>query len=349
MVDGWRVPDDVDSRRPSAARVYDYYLGGSHNFEADREMARRAIELWPELPLIMQANRAFLRRAVQYLLRQGITQFLDLGSGIPTVGNVHEIAHTVRPDARVVYVDIDPVAVAQSRAILAGDERCDVVEADLCDVPAVLSDPRTTRLLDLSRPVGLLTVAVLHFVPDTADPAGVLGRYGEALAPGSFLAVSHATHEGEPDQAGPHTSLYRRTGTPMTMRSRDEITAMLEGFDLVEPGVVYLPLWRPDPRDAVVEHPERVTGLAAVGRRRQWPHRASGRTPPRPGPPSPGPGPRRSPARATWPWLPPSWPATSPGSPTAWPTSWPPPTTHRRPRPGSAPSWWRRTSPGPTR
>jgi len=267
-VGGWRVPDDVDVRRPSAARVYDYYLGGSHNFEADREMARRAIEMWPELPLIMQANRAFLHRAVQYLLQQGITQFLDLGSGIPTVGNVHEIAHAVRPDARVVYVDNDPVAVAQSRAILAGNESCDVIEADLCDVSAVLSDPGATRLLDLSQPVGLLTVAVLHFVPDHAGPSGVLARYREAMAPGSFLALSHASHEGDPDQAGPHTSLYQRTGTPMRMRSRDEIAALVEGFDLVDPGIVFLPLWRPDPQAQQADRPERVTGFAAVGRRR---------------------------------------------------------------------------------
>lgn len=248
--------------------MYDYYLGGSHNFEADREMARRAIDMWPELPQIMQANRAFLHRSVKYLIEQGISQFLDLGSGIPTVGNVHEIAQAVRPDARVVYVDIDPVAVAQSRSILAGSTSCEVVEADLCDVTAVLSNPRTTRLLDLSRPVGLLAVAVLHFVPDDADPAGVLARYRQAIAPGSFIACSHATHEGQPDQAGPHTSLYQRTGTPMTMRSHAGIATLVDGFDIVEPGIVYLPLWRPDPQAPQDDHPERVSGLAAVGRRR---------------------------------------------------------------------------------
>lgn len=262
------MPAEVDPDRPSAARVYDYYLGGSHNFGADREMARRAIELWPELPLIMQANRAFLRRAVQFLAARGIVQFLDLGSGIPTVGNVHEIAQAVRPEARVVYVDVDPVAVAQSRALLSGDERTEIVHADLCDVSGVLGDPRTARLLDLSEPVGVLMVAVLHFVPGAADPSAVLGRYREAIAPGSFLALSHATRGGQPDQADSHTSLYRRTGTPMTMRSRAEVAALLHGFELVEPGVVFLPQWRPDPQTEPVTHPERFSGFAAVGRRR---------------------------------------------------------------------------------
>lgn len=258
---------DVDLDRPSAARVYDYYLGGSHNFAVDREMARRAIEMWPELPLIMQANRAFLRRAVRYLVDQGITQFLDIGSGIPTVGNVHEVAQAATPDARVVYVDIDPVAVAHSRSILAGDEQTEVVHADLRDVGSVLDDPRTTRLLDLSEPVGVLMVALLHFVPAEAGLAGVIDRYRAVMAPGSHLVVSHATYEGQPDQAGPHTALYQRTGTPMTMRSRAEVTALFEGFDLVEPGVVFLPQWRPDRGTPVDDHPERFTGFAAAGRR----------------------------------------------------------------------------------
>jgi SAM-dependent methyltransferase len=258
--------DGVDVERPSAARVYDYYLGGSHNFRVDREMARRAIKMWPALPQIMQANRAFLRRVVRYVVEQGVTQFLDIGSGIPTVGNVHEVAQQATPDARVVYVDIDPVAVAHSRAILADDERTEVVHADVRDVGAVLQDPRTVRLLDLSQPVGVLMIALLHFVPDESDPAAVIAQYRDALAPGSYLAVSHASYEGQPDQAGPHTGLYERTGTPMTMRSRDEVGGLLDGFEMVEPGVVFLPLWRPEP-GPVYEHPEWTTGFAAVGRR----------------------------------------------------------------------------------
>jgi hypothetical protein len=262
------APVEVDVDRPSAARVYDYYLGGSHNFAVDREMARLAVGLWPDLPQIMQANRAFLRRAVRYLASQGITQFLDIGSGIPTVGNVHEVAQAAAPDARVVYVDIDPVAVAHSRAILAGDDRTDVVHADLRDVESVLGDSRTARLLDLSRPVGVLMVALLHFVPPEANPAGLLARYRAAMAPGSYLVVSHATHEGQPDEAGEHTALYQRTGTPMTMRSRAEVDGLFDGFDLVAPGVVFLPSWRPEPGALPDAHPERYSGFAAVGRRR---------------------------------------------------------------------------------
>ncbi|MGH3946151.1 MAG: SAM-dependent methyltransferase [Pseudonocardiaceae bacterium] len=247
--------------------MYDYYLGGSHNFAADRRMARRAIELWPELPLIMQANRAFLRRSVRYLVRQGITQFLDIGSGIPTEGNVHEVAQAAAPEVRVVYVDIDPVAVAHSRAILNGNPRADVVQADLRDVVSILDDPRAKRLIDPAQPLGVLMVAILHFVPDAADPANIIAQYRAIMAPGSHLVVSHASYEGRPDQAGSHTDLYQRTPTPMTMRSRLQIEGLLGGFELVDPGVVFLPLWRPDSPADVDDHPERFTGYAVVGRR----------------------------------------------------------------------------------
>ena len=156
------APQEVDIDRPSAARVYDYYLGGSHNFAVDREMARQAIADWPDLPQIMQGNRAFLRRAVRHCLAQGIDQFLDVGSGIPTAGNVHEVAQAENPAARVAYVDIDPVAVAHSRALLGDDPRTGVVHADFLDVDAVLDDPAARSVLDLDRPVALLVVALLH-------------------------------------------------------------------------------------------------------------------------------------------------------------------------------------------
>ena len=258
--------DDVDIEHASPARVYDYYLGGSHNFAVDRQMARQAMALWPELPLIMQANRAFLRRSVRYLVRKGITQFLDIGSGIPTEGNVHEVAQALAPDTRVVYVDVDPVAAAHSRAILFDNPRADVVQADLRDVAAIFDDPRTMGLLDPTQPIGVLMVAMLHFVPDEAGPAGIVAQYRKMMPPGSYLVVSHATHEGRPDQAGPHTELYRRAGAPLTMRSRAEVERLLDGFELVAPGVVFLPLWRPDAPADVDDHPERFTGFAAVGR-----------------------------------------------------------------------------------
>ena len=261
------LPDEVDTERPSAARVYDFYLGGLHNFAVDREMARRAVADWPDLPRIMQANRAFLRRAVRYLADQGIDQFLDIGSGIPTVGNVHEVAQAARSDARVVYVDIDPVAVAHSRSLLADNPQTGVVRADMIDVDAVLGDPVTRSLLDFSRPVAVLVIALLHFVQDDREPGRALARYREAMAPGSFLALSHASPDGAPGKADEHQALYRRTPTPMRMRSRAEVEALLTGFTLVEPGIVFLPQWRPeDPPDAE-DNPERISGYAAVGRR----------------------------------------------------------------------------------
>ncbi|MGM1057899.1 SAM-dependent methyltransferase [Saccharothrix sp. Mg75] len=258
---------DIDLTRPSAARVYDYYLGGAHNFAVDREMAEQAIRMWPELPLIMQANRAFLRRAVQHCAARGVDQFLDLGSGIPTVGNVHEVARDADPAARVVYVDNDPIAVTYSRTILGDDRQTGVVQADLRRPDDVLSSPQVRDLLDLSRPVAVMMVAVLHFVPE--DPAGVVAAYRDAVAPGSLLVLSHATRDGQDDQADEHSDLYRnRTATPMTMRTKAEVEALFSGFDLVEPGVVHLPLWRPVSLEDVDEHPERVAGLAAVGVKR---------------------------------------------------------------------------------
>jgi SAM-dependent methyltransferase len=262
------VPAEVDLSRPSAARVYDYYLGGSHNLEVDRRMAREAISLWPDLPEIMQANRAFLRRSVRYLAGQGITQFLDIGSGIPTVGNVHEAAQQAHPRARVVYVDNDPVAVAHSRAILAGDALTAVVHGDLREPETILEDPAVRATFDLDQPVAVLMVAVLHFVGDEDDPLGAVARIRDQLAPGSHLVLSHASDEGRPEAAASHRELYSRTPTPMTMRSREQIAGFFDGFDLVDPGLVWLPLWRPDDPHAATERPERTTGFAGVGRRR---------------------------------------------------------------------------------
>lgn len=260
------APGEIDLDRPSAARVYDYYLGGSHNVAADREMAREAIAMWPELPLVMQANRAFLRRAVRYCIEQGVRQFLDIGSGIPTVGNVHEVAQQAASDARVVYVDVDPVAVSHSRALLAGNDLATVVQADLRTPDRVLGDPDVRALLDFDQPVAVLLVAVLHFVPDDDHPGALVARLIESLAPGSFLVISHASQDGQPDRIAEHRALYSRTATPMTMRNRDEVTALFGRCELVEPGVVFLPQWRPDSPQDVDDSPERFTGFAGVGR-----------------------------------------------------------------------------------
>jgi SAM-dependent methyltransferase len=264
------APADVDLDRPSAARVYDYYLGGFHNFAVDRAMAQEAIRMWPELPQIMQANRAFLRRAVRFAVRQGITQFLDIGSGIPTVGNSHEIAQQLDPQARVVYVDVDPVAVAHSRAILGGETGTIVVQADMRDPQRILDDPAVRDTIDFDRPVAVLLVAVLHFVPDEDDPQALVGRLRDVLAPGSLLVVSHASQEGLPDLADSHQRLYARTPTPMTMRSHAQIAEFFAGFDVVEPGIVPMQAWRPDPDNPAPAPSPRMAGFAGVGMKR-WP------------------------------------------------------------------------------
>ncbi|MEU5142473.1 SAM-dependent methyltransferase [Streptomyces sp. NPDC021139] len=262
------APRSIDISVPSVARIYDFYLGGSHNFEVDREAARRAMEFMPGLPKIMQANRAFMRRAVRFAAGEGIDQFLDIGSGIPTFGNVHEVAGRSRPGARVVYVDHDPVAVAHSEAVLAGNEDADVVAGDLLKPREILASPQVERLIDLNRPVALLLVAILHFVEDEDDPYAAVAELSDALAPGSLLVLTHASYEGIPlpaERAGGAVDVYKDIRNPLIMRSRDDIARFFEGYDMVEPGLVPMPRWRPE------EEPEEedryaFSGFAGVGR-----------------------------------------------------------------------------------
>jgi hypothetical protein len=261
------VPPDVDVEKPSVARVYDYLLGGSHNFAADREVARAAMAVIPDAPVQAQANRAFLHRAVRYLVDAGMRQFLDLGSGIPTLGNVHEIAQEVAPDARVVYVDIDPVAVAHSRHILTGNPCATVIHADLRDTRRILADRDLRRVLDLSQPVAVLAVAVLHAISDADDPARVIARYRDAIVAGSYLAIAHGT-DSRPDDVKHMVELMQRTTTPITTRTAPEIEAMFDGFDLVEPGLVWAPLWHPESPHEMPPQPELSGNLAGVGRKR---------------------------------------------------------------------------------
>jgi len=249
MTESWTPPKGIDPNRPSPARVYDCYLGGTHNFAADRAVAAQAIAVMPQLPEIMRANRAFLRRAVRMVARQGVDQFLDLGSGIPTEGTVHEVAREVRPDARVAYVDVDPVAVIHSRTILAGDPHSVVVQGNLLDAPTILTDPDVTGLLDLSRPVCLLMVAVLHFVPDSPVLFRALEHYRETLASGSYLVISHATAEGRPAQTAKVAELYTKVSQPLIPRDRADLVELLDGWELVEPGLTQGADWRPEPDD----------------------------------------------------------------------------------------------------
>jgi SAM-dependent methyltransferase len=255
----------IDPNRPSAARIYDAFLGGTHNFDADRAVAARATELLPEAPMVARANRDFLRRAVRYATGRGIRQFLDLGSGIPTERNVHEVARDQAADAAVVYVDIDPTAVLYGRHVLGDDPRTAVIRGDLQQPAAILDTPEVHDLLDLSRPVGVLMIAVLHFLPDGPALDAALATYRDTVAPGSVLAVSHATASSEPEQMDRMAELYNRTGTPLVPRDRDQVARFFEGWRLVEPGLVYAPQWRPE--GETVSELARNLMLAGVGER----------------------------------------------------------------------------------
>jgi hypothetical protein len=260
------VPPGVDTKRANPARVYDYWLGGTHNFLADQDVARAIASIQPGARAAIRANRAFLGRAVRFLAAAGIRQFLDIGSGIPTAGNVHEIAQQAAPGSRVVYVDVDPVAVAHSRAILAGNENAIIVDADLREPEKILAHEGAGSLIDFSEPVGLLLVAVLHFIDDAEDPSRIVAALRAALAPGSYLAISHATYEGPAAQAA--EKIYNRTvSTEIHSRSRAEILQFFTGLELVEPGVVYTPQWRPDSPSDVPSDPSRSWGLAGIARK----------------------------------------------------------------------------------
>jgi hypothetical protein len=242
--------DDIlslDGERPNSARMYDYLLGGASNFAVDREAARQAAAVFPHFRVAVRVNRAFLGRAVSWLVRQGIDQFLDLGSGIPTVGNVHEVARRHNPTARVAYVDYEPVAVTHARMLLGDDPYSAVAQADIRHPARVLATPEVADLLDLSRPVAVLAVAILHFLPDEQDPFGMLAAYRDACAPGSYLALSHGAQITLTDQQiADFTAAYARTPTPAVFRTEPEIRRFFAGYDPVDPGVTLLPAWHPD-------------------------------------------------------------------------------------------------------
>lgn len=263
------LSDIIDVERPSAARMYDYFLGGAHNFEADRRVAEQTKAAFPGVVPSVQANRAFLRRAVQHLAGAGIRQFIDIGSGIPTVGHVHEIAQDTAPDARVVYVDIDPVAVAHSREILTGNDRTAVIQEDVRRPEQIVNHPDLRRLIDFDQPVALLVVALFHFIPDSDDPAGLIDRLTAPLVPGSHLALSHATEDGLHDdtETARAKEIYRRAGIEMVTRTHEQVAALFSGFDLVEPGLVRVARWRPESTDDADDSLAASAFYAGVGRK----------------------------------------------------------------------------------
>lgn len=260
-------PENVDVTRPSPARVYDAWLGGAQNFAADRAAADAMTAVMPELPAALRANRVFLSRVVRTLAEQGVDQFLDLGSGLPTVGNVHEVATAANPAARVVYVDIDPVAFADAERLLAEEPRAEVIQADLRDPAALYEQPRLHTMLDFSRPVAVLMLAVLHFIPDDEDPAGIVADYLRWLPAGSYLAISHATTDTPTADTAAHvqaaTENYQQSVGGFHLRSRDEITALFAGTTLLEPGLCAPAAWRATP-DQQAESTQ-LPGLAGLG------------------------------------------------------------------------------------
>ena len=241
-----QAPSGIDPSVATAARMYDYLLGGHENFAADRIAALKVIEAAPVAPILAKENRKFLGRAVRFLAAEaGIEQFLDLGTGLPTRGNVHEVARQVNPGAKVVYVDNDPMVLAHSRALKTGGGTA-VIQADLRDPDSILKHADTQRLIDFSRPLVILFVAVLHFIPEADQPHATVARFLKAAAPGSYLVLSHVTTDPSPQTAAKVQSVYAGTTNQAAPRRRAEILAFFDGLDLIEPGLLPVSQWRPD-------------------------------------------------------------------------------------------------------
>ncbi|MFC1413285.1 SAM-dependent methyltransferase [Streptacidiphilus sp. N1-12] len=233
----------------SIARVYDLYLGGGHNLPADDGAAEAVVEVMPELPALLRVSLDFLKRCVRHLSDTGVRSFLDLGAGIPTMDNVHEIAQAADATARTVYVDNDPLAARERRVLVAGNDRALSIEADLRDADRVLGDPEAARLLRLGsqEPFAVLLSSVLHFITDDDQVRAVIAAYGAAMPPGSYLMISHGTAKpGAAQRLERAAQLYSKAIAPMKLRSKEELASLVSDFELIEPGVVYCANWRPD-------------------------------------------------------------------------------------------------------
>jgi hypothetical protein len=252
---------EIDTTRPHPARMYDAYLGGKDNYAADREAVRQILRNWPEVRAMARANRTFMQRAVRFLAGEaGIRQFLDIGTGIPSAGNVHEVAEQAAPGSCVVYVDNDPIVHVHANALLTGSGTTSIVLADLREPGAILAHPKVQGLIDFSKPVALLLVAILHFITDGENPGGIVATFRDALPSGSFLVLSHGTADFHPPGVANEAAASYETATaPLVLRTFDRVSAFFDGFDQVEPGLVQAPLWRPDGK------PPRPKDLAKIG------------------------------------------------------------------------------------
>ncbi|MFI2031669.1 SAM-dependent methyltransferase [Streptomyces buecherae] len=258
--------------RPHSARMYDFFLGGKTNYLVDREAAEEVISRFPAVVTAARANRAFMHRSVRHLAAEcGIRQFIDVGTGIPTAPNVHEVAQAAAPDSRIVYVDNDPIVLVYAEELLdstpSGATR--YVEADATDARAVLDAVERTRCIDFTKPVALNLHALLHFVPDDRQPYVIVRDLVDRLAPGSYLSLSHVTYDFEPEAWHAVADIYTRRGTPAQVRSRAEVLRFFDGLDLIEPGLVVAHRWRPEPASgpSLVTDTE-VSLYAGIGRKR---------------------------------------------------------------------------------
>ena len=260
----------IDTAKPHTARIYDYYLGGKDNFEADRRTAERAMQSWPAVRSAVRENRAFLGRAVRFLVAEaGVRQFLDIGTGLPSANNVHEVAQGLVPSCRVVYVDNDPIVLAHARALLTSSPEGETayIHADLREPGEILGDPVTRQTLDFTQPVALMLVAVLHFLPDGESPRRIVDTLLDALPSGSYLVASHVTPEHDPEGVGGLVRAYQASGLPAQARAADEFDDLVfRGLELVDPGLVLVSEWRPDgagPRPLAAE----VNWYGAIARK----------------------------------------------------------------------------------
>ena len=260
---------EIDTSKPHPARMYNAYLGGRDNYPVDRQAVRQILRDFPEVRAISQSNRAFLQRAVRFLAAEaGIRQFLDIGTGIPSAGNVHEVAGQAAPDARVAYVDNDPIVHVHASALLTGTGTTTIVLADLRDPQAILAHPQLRALIDFTQPVALLLVAILHFITDGDNPAGIVAALRDALAPGSYMALSHGTQDFHaPGGADLAADAYQNATAPLVLRSHEQVSAFFDGVDLVEPGLVQAPPWRPDGRRPRPRDLAKIGIYAGVGRK----------------------------------------------------------------------------------
>jgi SAM-dependent methyltransferase len=241
------LPPGIDVHIPNAARMYNYFLGGKDNFAVDREAAERVLAVAPEARDLARQNRAFLRRAVTHLAAEaGIRQFVDIGTGLPTEGNVHEIAGQVDPGTRVVYVDNDPVVLGHARALLSNATNTVSIKGDLREPESIFDNPELLSLIDFSEPVAVLLLAVLHFLPDGDRPAELIARLRDTLPPGSYLVLSHVTADERAGAAQEGAAVYQKASSSVTLRARAQISGFFDGFELLDPGLVRLDEWRPD-------------------------------------------------------------------------------------------------------